>query len=342
MGIFSFTKYFKRSPLKKFSFFGITFDYAVNSILIIVMIFGLNFVGVSQPLSLNEANLKGKVKSVKVQHQKVFNENDSIWGEVPPDNDPFWFDGCIDTYSVFDKDGNLIEYHTYFTNGADDNETKNVYDEDGRLAYQNFYSDKIKTGTLKYSYDEIDRIIAIERFDENDIIQDRVVHIRNHYQKIPLGDGHNNVYVYKYNSKGECIEERSLLPDGEINYRNMYFYDDNSRQNRIVSFDKKNTMLATVGYKYDKKGRISSATKITSLKKSVVSFKYDYENNVVLTISEEINMEELRDSNKKINKSVERTSSYYEYDDNGNWIFRLFKVEKEPKFIQVREIKYYH
>jgi hypothetical protein len=215
----------------------------IRGYIFVVLLYGFDVCIFSQPLSLDEANLKGKVKTVKTTHQKVFIENDSLWGETPPDNDPFWFVGYIDNYSVFDKEGKLLEYHTYFTNDADDNETKNIYDKDGNLAYQEFYSDRIKTGTLKYSYDDYNRIIAIERFDENDILQDKVIHIRNLYQKTPLGNGHNNVYVYKYNKKGECIEEKSLLPEGGINYRNIYFYDELGRQNRIVSFDGKTQCL---------------------------------------------------------------------------------------------------
>ena len=121
----------------------------------------------------------------------------------------------------------------------------------------------------------------------------------------------------------------------------MYFYEDKGRQNRIVSFDGKNTMLLTVGYKYDKKGRTKNITRITTLKKTISDYKYDLYDNVVESITEELNLNDIKDPDIKIIKNGVRSTSSYEYDDNGNWISRLYRVDGEPVYIQVREIKYF-
>ena len=77
--------------------------------LISVFCIGLFSTFYGQHNNLKEANLRGSVKSVKMNHKKFIVENDSLIEIDVAYNDPFGFKGFIDDYLVFNKDGMIIE-----------------------------------------------------------------------------------------------------------------------------------------------------------------------------------------------------------------------------------------
>lgn len=309
--------------------------------------------GHAQWQNRSEANLKGSVRSVKLNHLKFMTEGDSIWGEKAPDNDPFWFKGYVDESYLFDRDGKTTEYHAYFTDDADDNKTQNIYDKEGKLREQRYFADRRKRGRILYDYDDEGRIILVTRYDEKDDITDLIFHLRTPHSALPLHRSKNNIWTYKYNDKGECIEEKCLFPNGKTNFRHLYFYDDRGRQIQIITFDGKNRQQSTQSYKYNKQGLISSIRYVSEIKSKISNYWFDAEGNEVRSQITEVDLQKLnpvltkmeeetvRKRNLKEYHSVTETTNKYIYDDNGNWIERYFYVQDVPQFVQVRQIDYW-
>lgn len=307
---------------------------------ITLVLWMLPFIMNGQIANLKEGNLRGKVRSVKLNHYKVMTEGDSIWGEIAPDNDPFWFNGYIDTYFVFDREGRTSEYHSYFDADADDNKTVNTYNKEGRLQEQRFFADGRKTGSMTYEYDDEGRITEVIRYDADGTETDRVRHFRKPHQRIPRDRGHNNIWLYTYNDKGECIEERCLLPNNKYAFRHIFFYDEAGRQKRSVFFDQDNIQTLTTSFSYDKRDLIHTIIRISPAKKLVTRYKYDEYDNIIYVRTREVDIPSQRGLPEKEDKRSE-TASIYEYDDRGNWIERIVLDNGTPVYIQKREIKYY-
>ncbi len=312
----------------------------MSRFILLFLILTISVQSKAQYQNTQDGNLKGHVKSVKMIHQKVAMDGDSIWGENASDNDPFWFNGYVDTYYIFDSEGRTIEYHQYFTEDADDNKTLSRYDKSGLLKEQVFYSDKKKTGSMEFKHDSDGRITKVTRYDENGIETDCVHHIRKSFERLPVNKGHNNIWIYKYDSEGRCIEEKCLFPNGKINYRQIFFYDENGRQERMISFDHENIQNLSVSYQYDKKNRLNTIIRISPVKKSVTRYRYDMYDNVVYTRMREVDILSERGNEKKKDNCTE-SSFFYDYDDQDNWVQMIFSKDGQPEYIQKREIKYF-
>lgn len=313
--------------------------------------------------NLSEANLKGKVRLLKMTHMKINIAGDSVWAEKAADSDPFWFKGYVDEAYAFDKEGRTTEYHAYFTDDADDNKTVNLYDSAGRLSEQRFYADKRKAGRMSYEYDEEGRITSVTRYDENDNITDLIYHIRVPHAALPLHRSKNNIWIYSYDSQGRCTEEKCLFPDGRTNFRHLLFYDEAGRQSQMISFDSKNNQQSTNSYRYDEKGRIKAISYVSPVKISNTRYQFDEQGNEISCKITETNLQQLDareladaetaissyqlnpeshsyEKNESLRMTTE-TSSRYVYDEEGNWVERYFYFNGEPQFMQKRELTYW-
>ncbi|MGL4292555.1 MAG: hypothetical protein ACRCSQ_03120 [Bacteroidales bacterium] len=310
-----------------------------------------------------EGNLKGMVKSMKMSHLKIITLADSVWAEKAVDNDPFWFKGYIDEGYTFDKEGKTIEYHAYFTDDADDNMTRNIYDKSGRLIEQRYYADKRKTGSMTYEYNDEGKITFVTRYDENDKPSDMIFHIREAHASLPLHRSQNNIWIYTYDLNGTCKEEKCLFPDGRINFRHLFFYDEAGRQEKMVTFDGKNNQQSINSYKYDNDGRITSVRYLSNLKSTLTRFFFDDQGNEILCRIIDVDLQELPEdawttqqttltgntenlSDEELKKlegsrKITETRSVYTYDEQGNWTERYFYVNDEPQYMQQRIYTYW-
>lgn len=308
--------------------------------------------GNAQWLTRKEANLKGEVKNIKLNHLKIQMEGDSIWGEKVADNDPFWFKGYIDEAYSFDKEGRTLEYHAYFTDDADDNKTQNIYNKAGLLAEQRYFADRRKTGRITYDYDDEGRITLVTRYDEKDNITDLIYHLRNPHAPLPLHRSDNNIWIYRYDLEGRCTEEKCLFPDGSTNFRHLIFYDEAGRQSQMISFDSRNNQQSTQSYRYTPDGRIRSVRYVSPVKSRITNYWFDAEGNETKSQITETDLQEFEKSKKNTSthttqldeknfRTVTQTVSKYLYDENGNWTERYLFVNGEPQFMQQREINYW-
>lgn len=306
--------------------------------------------GYAQWQNKEEANLKGKVRNVKLNHLKILMEEDSIWAEVAADNDPFWFNGYIDEAYSFDRDGRTLEYHAYFTDDADDNKTQNIYDKNGVLTEQRYFADRRKTGRIAYDYDINGKITLVTRYNEQDSITDLIFHLRDPHAPLPLYRSGNNIWIYRYDLQGKCTEEKCLFPDGRTSFRHLFFYDQNGRQTHMISFDGKNNQQSTQSYRYTDDGKIRSIRYLSPIKSRITNYSFDVEGNetkceVIETDIQEFERQAQANPEKvpdeKDFRRVNITSSKYFYDENGNWTERYVWLNDEPKFMQQREITYW-
>jgi hypothetical protein len=78
----------------------------------------------------------------------------------------------------------------------------------------------------------------------------------NYIQFVPNSDLDNNVTKmnYKFDTKGNIIEEICILKDDELNYRELYSYDKMNNALRTQGFDKKNNLIYIIKYSLNKQG----------------------------------------------------------------------------------------
>lgn len=302
----------------------------------------------AQWLNCEEGNLKGKVRSLVMKHYKIIQEDDSLWTELAADNDPFWFAGYVDEAYSFNKDGKTMVYHAYFTDDADDNKTVNKYNKRGLLTEQTFFADGHQRGYMTYEYDNDGRISLITRFDEEEMITDLIHHIRDSNRKLPLYQSENNIWVYEYDLYGKCLQEKTLLPNGRLNFRNLFFYNENGKIDRMVTFDAKNQMISTISYDYNKSGQINQVTTSTPITLTVHRFLFDDFGNETECQTIQTDLQKFRQinqsSNKKTKSEYQKQSNHtskYRYDKQNNWIERYYFADGIPQFAQKREIKYW-
>ena len=311
-------------------------------ILFIFLFFHLSIF--AQTLSLKDDNLKGKVKSVLLNHLKVIVEKDTIYGEKAPDNDSFWFNGYIDSYHIFNMIGNCIEFHTYFNDDADDNKTVNIYNEKGLLIEQNIFADNRYRGRIIYKYDKKGRVSLVIRYDETGAESDRIYHFRNNksiednYNSIPKKEIHNNSWQYTYNDKDQCIEEICIAPNGLIAFRQIFFYDNNNNLSQSIFFDANNEQSISTKFKYNSSNKVIKIIKTGSNWHTVTKVIYDANGNEIYTSIKKTPIP-LTDNDREAH--FEECASRYIYDNNNNWVEKIFYTNKSPLFIQKREISYY-
>ena len=299
-----------------------------------------------------EGNLRGNVRSVKLNFLKLVSEGDSLVAVTAADNDPFWFAGYVEESYLFDRSGRTTEYHAYQTDAADDNKTLNRYDADGRLAEQYFYADRQPLGHLSFSYDDLGRITTVTRYDADGLPTDVIYHLRSPHDPVPLYQSKNNIWQYTYNPDGLCTEQTALYPDGRVNFRQVYFYDDRGRQTQVVSFDGDNRKQSSQSYRYNRQGQISSIRYVSGLKMKITNYRYNNEGDETDMRQTEIDLQTLPQDSLQADvrlspEAIEHSStlshieSSYSYDAAGNWTERRCIVDGKPLFAQQRVITYW-
>ncbi|MDR1170787.1 MAG: hypothetical protein LBK97_08150 [Prevotellaceae bacterium] len=253
---------------------------------------------------LDKAGLKGRVKSVKEFRYKAVEKPGEMTGEE-----------ILFAFDKYDKKGNVTERNSCNTDGRgskytyeydgkenmieilhDDNDGRILskctyeYDEKGYLMKENIHesSDGIYVNT--YKYDEKGKKIAVNRYNPDG---------RLYW-----------TFAWKYDEKGNTIEESGSCPDGEYTYKYKYDENGNRTESSVYTSDGSSNEKST--YEYDEKGNII----------------------------EKINYNDAYIDGKLGWKYT------YKYDRQGNWIEKTTKYKDEssksgePNIIR-RKIEYY-
>jgi hypothetical protein len=219
--------------------------------------------------TLNNMNLKGKVKSVTETVYNAVNKSGKIQKGKR--------DGI--TISNFNINENLIKYASY--NSDDSLMLKRIYeyDEYGRLLVETHYwLGRIKSKHT-YTYDGQGHNIkeqyyasppgpyiensstTIFKYDNSGNIIEKITNYEN---------GSSDHRIYSYDNRGNIIKEKSLSRDFEA----IYSYDENNNcigMNYLHSTG--NDLLYT--YKYDEKGNMLQSICNVVDRRIIINFKYE-------------------------------------------------------------------
>ncbi len=250
-------------------------------------------------------NLNGKVKSFKVVSYEAIEQ----FGEIKKSTRkayyvPGYYD-LIDEQEVFNMKGNIIE--SSFT----DLKWTLKYDNKGNNIESNMYnSDGKLLNKSKYKYDDKGNNIESNSYNPNGKLDGRTTH--------------------NYDKKGKLIESNSYYPIGILSSKTLYQYDDKENLIEEKLYDTISVCVNKNVFQYDDNGNqieLNNYMPEGALFNRKIS-KYDDKRNVI-----EINSYFPHDT-------VHNTYKY-EFDKNGNWIFKIIFINEIPKYIQERKIEYF-
>lgn len=253
--------------------------------------------------------LRGKVKSVK---EKYYEEKRIFFGLVPI-KEEFW-----DKYKEYNRDGNIKyeEKPSYHGGNYRDREFYK-YNERGDCVESidsNYENGNIYTYPCRYEY----------IYDKQGNISEKKWYS---YNKL------NYNYCYKYDDKGNCIEELfEELKDSTFS-KYIFIRDTNGRMIVWERYIKLGDFHSKLVYTLDEDGnRIKEEYyNKEGNKENETIYIYNYEHDVIM----EVNYD---DKFKRFYSKIYA----YQYDDNFNWIKRIeYNKDMSIKYITKRKIKYY-
>lgn len=139
--------------------------------------------------------------------------------------------------------------------------------------------------------------------------------------------------IANFNDNGKLVEKIRFNLDGETLVRNLYLYDENG--NRIEDKQYFNT---------DKDPSIKTEYKYDALGNKIEEYMYNPEDNLIAKwFSKYDDQNSLVEENYYYaDGSLSAQEIYfYEFDKKGNWIQQIVVSQGVPKYIVIREIRYY-
>ncbi len=250
-------------------------------------------------------NIKGAVKSIR----QIPYYAEKKLGKIIKGNLIEYKEFSENEMRIYNKNGNIIEFITYYSDGSFFGKRTYLYDEKGnKLELKGYFSDGILGYRRTYLYNENGNLIEEKSYDGAMNFEGREVN--------------------KHDKNGNVIEKYRYYYDGSLRTSDFYqyLYDEKGNIIEKIFYDSKYTYL------YDEKGNIIERSLYndgTFFDKN--SYLYDVEGN------------EIEDNYSNSNGSLQYTSSFqYKYDEQGNWIEKIFfSSDGNPVTITERRIIYY-
>lgn len=248
----------------------------------------LTTVRAQEPTDLERDHLKGKIKSITVNQNKLIpigghNEKGrliqtsyarynlkgnltefySSAGSDTLADEPMSFNAEKHTYR-YDKDGNLVGKNTYKENGALDDSSTYLVDERGsRIDWTTYTADGTKVRDFISEYDTRGNLL-----ESNEYVKDKL----------------NFRHTYRYDDKSNDIEERGYDEKGRLTWKETLEYDTKDNLIEVVDYGPRDSFEARYKYKYDDKNRLIEEDEYrseTSDKHKTVVNKYDVKGTLV-------------------------------------------------------------
>ena len=290
-----------------------------------------NFVGFSQQKTDREKEkLHGKVHSIRESSYDVkFTNEQEQNGAI----DPF----LPNTFTEFDMTGNYL--------------LKEKYDKDNQriekwvYTYpQNLKMEEIKvtdkTGKVFLSiisaFDDKGNVKDIRFYNENNQITRNVVYKydkknRQIERRVVDKGVLNERFSYKYNSKGNMIEQYSYFANGQIAQKWIMEYDKNQNRTKISEYNHKNLLEKITYNTYDSKKNLIHQKEVDENEnlQNEQTLVYDIYNNEIEKIQNSL-------SEGSFQRKID-----YTYDNQGNWTKKIQYFNQKPIKITQREIVYF-
>ena len=141
-----------------------------------------------------------------------------------------------------------------------------------------------------------------------------------------------NKETYKYDTKGNLIEDNSYYSDSSLNCKWTYKYDDKDNRIEANGYSANGSFNEKYINKYDDKDNRIEAIWYKSDGKLEFKYimKYDYKSNLI------------EKNGYNADGSLEYKRIFkYEFDEKGNWIKKISFKNQIPENIKEREYEYY-
>lgn len=215
---------------------------------------------------------------------------------------------------------------------------------------------EIKTGNRERdSWSENDRLIIFDqkgnKIEENIYASDGNLRKKYTFEYDNLGNlSKKNRYnfdgslyekhTYEYDDKGNLVIDNSYWSDGSLKIKLTYKYDNIGNVIKEQKYRSDGTLLKKYRYQYDNKGNLVKKNRhesdgIIIIRPSQTTiwmwtYKYDDKGNII----------EVKEYDSVGN--LDNVKNFkYEYDSKGNWVKRIDFINEKPKYILIREHKYY-
>lgn len=250
-------------------------------------------------------------KNIKSIKESLFKPDDSIKNAFKSNRDSL-FAVKFDTYTVYSKNGKVIEHSRYENNGDLYQKRVNKVNEKSVLIEGKKYNSKgeIKE-TWKYSYDDSGNMTEVNYYNNDGKFTGK---------QVDKYDKNNNLIEFTYqNSKGKVTNRQTYkyFKNGNKKEESRYKSDGTLRDRRTYEYDDNGNEIIDKAYKAD--GSIM-----------IYKSEYDKMNNII--------------ENYWINEKGEQThqtSFSYVYDKYGNWITKRRSSNGVLGMIWERKIEYY-
>ncbi|HNS17938.1 MAG TPA: hypothetical protein PKH94_05710 [Bacteroidales bacterium] len=237
------------------------------------------------------------------------------------------------TRTVFDQQGNALEDVTYLKDGATESRYVRIYNPQGDLAEEAYYSGEDLTDrrtfewqadrklakefrhyldgsldTISYHYNEQGQLVEKTLNDDDGFLESRTVfeYIDSRLVAEKELDGENQLLSERrvvFTESGYPVEQTEWIRENDQRIRLVDEVDDQGLRIRSARYVN-GRLVERIGYEYDEKGRVSRTTEEHERGSSVYQFEYDQLGNVTL--------QEEYDREGRVISKIERT-----YDGEG-------------------------
>lgn len=261
---------------------------------------------------LESEGIKGDVRSIRETSYRAVEK----FGELQKGERESEYN--VDTYSIYDRHGNVTEMNFFLPDGSLSGKTITRYDEQGNELERYEYDSE---GVLEER--------SISQADDRGNLIEKVV-IRPGME----GNEGKRIWKYMYNQDGKQTEIHYLTSDGRDS-RTTFEYDSHGNQICQTSYGPEGIPDMCWMSRYDDNNR---KTEMTRYKKERLDFRFTY------TYNEEGKMVEASGFNADGSLSFRNTyhdDDEYAWDTHGNWIQRIEFENGKPTYILERDITYY-
>lgn len=168
-------------------------------------------------------------------------------------------------------------------------------------------------------------------------------------------------FNYKYDNKGDKIEEKLYNPDGSLTQKSTYEYDESGNQIVESRYNSTGSLTQKFTYEYDNNGNLSLGNGYNSNGRLWGKFRYAYDdrsNLIEESMYNQDNKLSWKFTYKHDDKGNQIEMNYYnyiqdtsflektiykygDYDITGNWLKKTTFENDKPKGITERKIEYY-
>lgn len=211
-------------PLNK-NIFALMFDFK----LLFIALFSINFVYAQPPINMEQLNLKGKIRTLKISEYDAKEKNGEILKNgsiIPIRSIAFDINGNMEEQNIYNKDSSLhIKIIYEFDKGK--LQEKKIYNKDASL--------KAK---MVYVYNGKGNLVE-------------VIKMVNNHPKFNIKN--------TYNDKNQIVEELGSKEKGMV-FKKMYTYDQQGNKIGIDYFNKQNILYKKETFRYNTNNQLLSST----------------------------------------------------------------------------------